>query len=372
MRKLIFKAHMYLGLCVGLLLAMSGLTGSLLVFGEEIDGLLNASLLKVEPRSEQRASLEDVLKSVRQAYPSEKPARIRLPREAEATYEVCFEAKADPRCAYVNPHDATVLGSRVPAHSFKSRLFYLHRRLLSGETGETIIGIGGIVLVLLSLSGVVLWWPGRKRLASGWKIRWRSSRYRVNYDLHRILGVCAMLFLSITAFTGAAMVFRPTFESILKQVAPAPKPAPRPTSTIKDGERASLDDILRSAGAALPEGELTMITLPATPTAAIVVRKKVSGELHPSGRSLVYLDQYSGQLLLAENALEAPRPARIVNNLYPLHTGRLAGIWTRVLQVFVGFMPALLFFTGFMMWLSRLRARNSAKNNQLVYSGNET
>jgi uncharacterized iron-regulated membrane protein len=364
---------MYLGLCMGLLLALMGLTGSLLVFGEEIDGFLNARLLRVEQRAqEEKASLEAILGSVRQAYPDEKPARIRLPREAVESYEVCFEAKADPRCAYVDPYNANLLGSRVPAHSFKSRLFYLHRRLLSGETGETVIGIGGIVLLLLSLSGVVLWWPGRKRLARGWKIRWGSSRYRVNYDLHRILGVCAMLFLSVTAFTGAAMVFRPTFERAIKQIAPTPAPLPRPVSTIREGERASLDDIVGSAGAALPEGELTMINLPATPTAAIVVRKRVSGELHPNGRSLVYLDQYSGQLLLAENALEAPRPARIVNNLYPIHTGRLAGIWTRVMQVFVGFMPALLFFTGFMMWLSRLRAKNSAVNNKLVYSRNET
>lgn len=372
MRKLIFKAHMYLGLCIGLLLAMIGLTGSLLVFGEEIDGFLNASLLKVEHRAQEKASLDDVLKNVRQAYPNEKLARIRLPREAEGTYEVCFEAKSDPRCAYVDPYNATLLGTRVPNHSFKSRLFYLHRRLLSGETGETIIGIAGIILLLLSISGVVLWWPGRKRLARGWKIRWRGSRYRVNYDLHRIVGICAMLFVSLSAFTGAAMVFRPTFESILKKFAPSAPPAAKPASTIRDGERASLNEIIRSADAALPHGELTMITLPATPTAAIVVRKRVSGELHPNGRSLIHLDQYNGQLLLAENALEAPATARIVYNLYPVHTGRLGGIWTRVLQVFVGIVPALLFFTGFMMWLSRLRARNSAKNNQLVYSGNET
>ncbi len=375
MRKLIFKAHKYLGLCVGLLLAMSGLTGSLLVFGEEIDAFLNSSLLRVEHAGQvQKASLEDVLKSVRQAYPNENLARIRLPREAAETYEVCFEAKADPRCAYVDPYSANVLGSRVPAHSFKSRLFYLHRRLLSGETGQTIIGIGGIILLLLSLSGVVLWWPGRRNLARGWKIRWRSSRYRINYDLHRIIGVCALLFLSLTAFTGAAMVFRPTFESALKKIAPSAPPSPRPTSTLRsDGARPSLDEILRSADAALPAGEATMITLPSTPAGAIVVRKRVSGELHPNGRSLVHLDQYSGQLLLAENALEAPQATRIVNNLYPLHTGRLAGIFTRVLQVFVGFTPAFLFFTGFMMWLSRLRARNSAaKNNQLVYSRNET
>jgi hypothetical protein len=45
-----------------------------------------------------------------------------------------------------------------------------------------------------------------------------------------------------------------------------------------------------------------MFRLAATPTAAIIVRKKRSGKLHPNGRSLVYLGQYRGNLLLVENA----------------------------------------------------------------------
>ncbi|HEX8491953.1 MAG TPA: PepSY-associated TM helix domain-containing protein [Pyrinomonadaceae bacterium] len=370
MRKLIFKAHMYVGLCVGLLLALMGLTGSMLVFGDELDVFLNPSLLSVEPRGE-RVSIEDVLKSVRQAYPSEKVARIRFPHEREGTYELCFEAKTDARCVYVDPYSAAVLGSRVPARSFKGRLVSLHRRLLSGATGETIIGVGGILLLLLSLSGALLWWPGRRNLARGWTIRWKNSRYRVNYDLHRIVGICAMLFLSFSAVTGAAMVFRPSLERALNRLASAPPPKPKPTSTVVEGQRAPLDEIIRNADAALPQGELTMINLPATRAATVVVRKRVEGELHPHGRSLVYLDQYSGQVLLAENALEAPPVARTFGNLFPLHVGRLGGILTRLLQVFVGFVPAILFCTGLLMWRSRVRARKLSKKSQPVYSQSE-
>jgi uncharacterized iron-regulated membrane protein len=370
MRKLIFKAHMYVGLCAGLLLALMGLTGSMLVFGDELDRFFNPSLLSVEPGGE-KVSVEAVIKSVRQAYPSEKVARIRFPHDREGTYELCFEAKTDARCVYVDPYSAAVLGSRVPSRSFKGRLVSLHRRLLSGATGETIIGVGGILLLLLSLSGALLWWPGRRNLARGWTIRWKNSRYRVNYDLHRIAGICALLFLSFSALTGAAMVFRPSLERALNRLASAPAPQPKPASTVVEGQRASLDEIIRNADAALPPGELTMINLPATPTAAIVVRKRVAGEMHPSGRSLVYLDQYSGQLLLAENALTAPPISRTFGNLFPLHVGRLGGIVTRLLQLFVGFVPAILFCTGLLMWRSRTRARKKAQKCPPVYSHNE-
>jgi uncharacterized iron-regulated membrane protein len=350
MRKLIFKAHMYLGLCVGLLLAMSGLTGSILVFGDEIDGLLNPSLLRVEPRRAEKAMLEDVLESVRRAYPNEKAARIRFPHDPEGAYEVCFEAKRDPRCAYVDPYTATVLGSRVPAHSFKGRLFSLHRRLMSGETGETIIGVGGVSLLLLSLSGLFLWWPGRRNLARGWTIKWNGSLYRVNYDLHRIVGICALLFLSITAFTGAAMVFRPSFERTLNRFASTAPLTAKPTSTARARERVSLDEIVRRARVALPQGEMTMITLPVAPAATFTVRKKLPSEWHPNGRSLVHLDQYNGDVLLVEDALQAPVGTRIGSYLYPIHTGRSGGLWTRALQSLAGCALVGLFITGLLMY----------------------
>lgn len=358
MRKLILKLHTYVGLTAGLLLALCGLTGSLLVFGEELDRALNPSLLRVEPGTEV-APLQAVLDAARQTLPGEKPSRIRLPREDDNACEVCFTAEGDPRCVYVDPYSARVLGTRVPAQSFKGRLFYLHRRLLSGEAGETVVGVGGILLLALSLSGVVLWWPGRGKLARGLRVKWNGGRRRLTYDLHSVSGVCAMLFLGVTAFTGAAMVFRPSFESALNRLSPRHQPAGKPASTPRPGSKqASLEAVMRSADAALPDARTTFVTLPATATAPIVVRKRQPGELQPSGRSLVYLDQYSGEVLSVESAFETPPGTRAGNYLYPLHVGLAGGTLTRVLQVFVGFAPAVLFFTGFLMWRSRVIARN--------------
>src|SRR5215213_9602668 len=210
MGKVLLKLHTYVGLSIGLLLALIGLTGSLIVFGDELDEWLNPGILKVEPRTA-TASAQSMLDAVRAAYPNEKLARVRLPREAHDSAELCFETRREPRCVYVNPYTAAVLGERVPAHSFKGRVVSLHRRLLSGEIGETIIGVCGLLLLTLSLSGLVLWWPGPRRL----RIKRGAGRYRTSFDLHRAVGICALLFLAISGATGAAMVFRPTFEKTL-------------------------------------------------------------------------------------------------------------------------------------------------------------
>lgn len=358
-RKLVFRLHLYVGLAAGLLLALCGLTGSALVFGNELDRALNPGLLRVTPGG-RAAPVQDVLNAARRFYPGGKASRIRLPQDAEGSYEVCFAAGEEPRCVYVDPYSARVLGSRVPAHSFKGRLLSLHRRLLSGEAGETVVGVGGILLLALSLSGVVLWWPGRKNLARGLRVKWGGGRRRLSYDLHRVSGVCVLLFLSVTTFTGAAMVFRPTFESSLNRLGRRPRHAEKPASTPRAGfEPAPLEVVMRGADAALPNSRATFVTLPGTPTAPYVVRKRQTGELQQSGRSLVYLDQYSGDVLSVESAFHAPAGTRAGNYLYPVHAGQFGGTPTRVLQVIVGFAPAWLFFTGFLMWRNRVAAKRN-------------
>ncbi|MFX9612122.1 PepSY-associated TM helix domain-containing protein, partial [Acinetobacter baumannii] len=85
-------------------------------------------------------------------------------------------------------------------------------------------------------------------------------------------------------------------------------------------------------------------------TAPFVVRKRFPAELHPNGRSFVYVDQYDGEVLLVENALRSPLGTRLVNLFYPIHIGLWGGLPTRILQVLIGLTPAVLFITGLLMW----------------------
>ena len=356
-RTLIFRLHLIAGLTAGLLLVLSGLTGSLLIFGDAIDEALNPSLLRRPAPSPTERSITPAaaVEAARQSLPAEeRVARVRLPRETEGVYEICPRAKGDPRCLYVDPYTARVLGTRVPAESFKGRVFALHRRLLSGDTGEMIVGVGGLALVVLSISGVYLWWPGRKRLRRGFKINFSARGRRLQFDLHRVAGICAMGFLCLIGLTGAGMAFSPTSERLLNRITASPPRPPQPTSIPRPGvQPAALDLVLDNADKALPGAETVMVNLPQTPTAPFVVRKRLPGEWHPNGRSIVYLDQYSGATLQVRNALAAPTGTRLLNSLYPLHTGHLAGMLTRLLHLFVGLAPLLLFSSGLLMWRAR-------------------
>jgi uncharacterized iron-regulated membrane protein len=62
------KVHLYLALTAGFFFALMGLTGSISVYREEIDALLNPQLVIEQPQG-QYQSLDRIMAAVRQAHP---------------------------------------------------------------------------------------------------------------------------------------------------------------------------------------------------------------------------------------------------------------------------------------------------------------
>jgi uncharacterized iron-regulated membrane protein len=67
-RNLAFSLHRYIGLTVGLILVIVGLTGSILVFQKEIDSVLVKQKFEQVIPQAQTVSLEEVANNVTQAY----------------------------------------------------------------------------------------------------------------------------------------------------------------------------------------------------------------------------------------------------------------------------------------------------------------
>lgn len=188
LRKLVLTLHGYVGVTIGLLLVIIGLTGSSIVFHEEIDRAINPQLMQVVPQNES-VSIDAVLASVLKANPSSTPQFIQLPQQLDATYKVTLKSSGDRSIEfYANPYTGAILGSRQWEHSLMGFLYTLHFKLLAGDIGSIIVGICGVFLILLGITGLILW-TGWRRLIAGFKIRLSSPRPLVNYDLHKVAGV---------------------------------------------------------------------------------------------------------------------------------------------------------------------------------------
>lgn len=351
------RVHLVLGLTVGLILSVSGVTGSALVFRDEIDALLHPELLRVEIGPE-RVTLDAVLAAVRKTHPAEPPTRIQMPSGLIQTYEITL-AGEDPLQVYVDPYRGTVLGARHESQTLPNLLFEIHHTLLAGETGEMVLGVTALLLLLLVLTGLVVWWPGIRqgmnRLIRAVSVR-RSGNWRaVTFDLHRALGFWTTAFLLVAALTGASLVFHEQFMTGLDWVTGSPpRPTPPAMATVEvEGTGPSVQELVRRGDEAIDGGQVTYVILPASESAPLTVRKKTVEELHPSGRNFIYVDPGTGAVLAAEEAATAPVGTRAYNVLYPIHIGRWGGTPSRVLHMLLGLTPFILLVSGALMWWNR-------------------
>ena len=101
-----------------------------------------------------------------------KPRLLMLPDGPSGVFVASYAVKgADgavpgrSRRVMVDPATLAIQGERIWGQPGLSRpllmptLFHLHRYLLAGETGKTITGITGMLMLLTTLGGLLLWLP---------------------------------------------------------------------------------------------------------------------------------------------------------------------------------------------------------------------
>lgn len=353
------RLHRWIGLGAGLLLATTGLAGSMLVFREPIDRRLSPELLVVQP-GPRRAPLQPMLDAAARAHPAIPLSRVRMPRQADGSYEIWLGGELADRYVYADPYTGRILGERGARSFPMGWLFFWHTRLLSGESGERVIGILGVLLFALAVSGIVLWWPRtRAALRPSLTVTTGRGAKRTNFDLHRAAGFYASWLLLVASVTGMSLVYHEAFLHGLNVVTrSAPTPAAPPARSTAALPTLPIDTLLAIAERAQPGGAITYIyAAGAAPASTVRIRKRLPGELHQNGKSFVHLDPRTGEVLLVEDGRTAPLGSRLFSALYPIHTGSSLGLPTRLLTMLTGLAPTLLAVTGIGIWWRRRRTR---------------
>jgi len=349
--------HRWLGLTVGWLLILSGLTGSLLVFRSTLDEQLNPALFFVEA-STTRSSVAEILAAARSSPLAEMGtiSFIDFPQTNNGVWTVWFQTgtKVAPQLtkAYFEPSQARMTGHRVHGEDVMTWIYNLHIELLAGHAGETIVGLAGIVLMVSVVSGILLWWPL-------WKHSWRSAfsirrGARFNYDLHKTNGILSSLPLIVIAFTGVYLTFPTWIAPAVKfLMADSTQATPKLTSLppLAGGTQITADQAINIVRVHFPDANIRRIHPPSTPKGTYVIRFCEPGDLHQSlGSSRAWIDQYSGKLLGAKILQKRTAAETFLSWQLPLHNGEALGLMGRWLVFVTGLMPALLYVTGFRIW----------------------
>lgn len=365
-RILLRQFHLWLGLGLGGLFALLGLTGSALVFYIEIDRMLH-------PAVEQQVSTP--------ALDWSSPAwdralatgreRWRDPH-GSWSFEATGEGGAIPARYYPSDHHShhaeremvwfsadgkRVLRAEAWGGYLMSWLYELHMHLLAGEVGSQIVGWSGFAMLVLLVSGIVVWWP-RGSWRKAFAFRRDAVALRRLRDLHKLSGVWSMALLFILVGTGALLALPAIKAQLLTVAITAPDKVPDPLSSASTGQQIPISRALAAAHRAVPDARLAFIDVPGTGSEPFRMRVQMPGDPHrrfPS--SFVFVDQYSGAVLAVHDVRQGNAGTTTAKWIRVLHDGSVGGLSTRILAIILGCVPLGLFVTGFLHWRRRLAAR---------------
>lgn len=360
-RALLWTLHRWIGVALFVLIAPVALSGALLVFHDELDAAINparyaisgnATLAPSAYLASAAAMLDDTLR----------PANVRYPEHDGGPVKVQARGPrvdgAPPRLmvVYLDPPTARVL----EVVDYRSSLFgFLHRfhenLTVPDWSGRAIVGWVGVGLLVLALSGIVLWWPRNAAFLRG--LRWRR-RPAVSANLHFIIGFWISLPLAFVALTGIYLAFPPQARSLMASVAPMNPPPARDFSPPLRQTALGADRAAEIARAAAPGTSLVALFLPtagrgegAQPTWRAQLQAP-AGDL-----TTVMVDDRSAEARRQVAPQSGDRAAQWIRRL---HEGSESGAVWRWIVLLTGAAPPVLGLTGIIMWLRGRRNRSIA------------
>jgi uncharacterized iron-regulated membrane protein len=355
--------HRWAGGIVGLLLALLGLTGTILLWEGAWLALPGAN----DPVVENVATISRI--SGRAAAAGDL-TRITFASEETALHLLTY---ADGSGAYVRQDGAVVDRWASQWERPELWLFDLHHHLFAGEVGETVTGLAGIAGLLFVITGTLLWLRGRGRFRPSFLPRAFTPGGIVKH--HRDLGILVAPLLLLSLTTGVPMVFPSAADVLLspfgsKSGAARPEP-PAPTKT-----GSPVGATLEQSKRLFPDAALRRVSLTGD---AIVVRMKQPFEWTPNGRTQLTFDR-SGRLLTLNDPKSGPLADAIDEKLYPIHSAKVGSVWMKLLMSASGLSLAILgLLATYSFWLRRYSSdrmrtvsptsRNSRKGAQAARRG---
>ncbi|WP_166334980.1 PepSY-associated TM helix domain-containing protein [Sphingobacterium chungjuense] len=356
--KLAFALHSWMGMFTGVFLLLLGLSGSVLVFKEELDYAVNKELLNIK-LGEKKHSLDDIYRMICERHPNLAGiAWLNPDAPTHRAYEFRLYQNDGQLRTYdlgmmsINPYNGKVLREGNLTDLSTGALHWLvqfHWCFQLGIPGLLLATILGLTMILSVITGLVIYrkyvW---KVLLFRVKFKWRN-RWTISSALHRSVGVWAMVFNIVLFFTGFWMnmfSMQPSYWA--KQTVSAPKNVLAVQS---------IDSMLLTAKQTFPDLLVRNIYLPTQPDKNF----RISGVLKDqsaifyNGNS-VSVDPQSGEVIDVQRLAVQPLFDRITATFFPLHTGSFGHTIVKICYVILGLLPGILSVTGVVLWWRKRRS----------------
>jgi uncharacterized iron-regulated membrane protein len=392
-KKLFRTIHLYLALAAGLVIMLSCATGAIMVFEDELDHMANQDRYFVEQKAE-RLPLDQLLNTAVHQLPKAKVASVKVFSDPGRSVEVALmvpekkeagdhgkekEGGKDKKSeqgkkgekgkgpkgggkpgvfVYLDPYNGKVLDVHNKRESFFFQVEMLHRFLLGGQNsiGKTIVGLSTLSFLIITLTGIVLWWPKNKQiLRQRLKFKTNGSFKRLNHDLHIVTGFYTSIFLIVIIMSGLVMAFNWVNNGIFSLTGTKMESPEPPVSVYQPGKKSiSVEDALKSPQ--LTNVEFYNVRLPKDSSGIYAVN--VLGNGNSGNRTdTYYIDQYSGLVIGQLKFTDKNLGQKIRSYVKPVHTGEIFGMPTKIINFILALLTFTFPITGIIMWINRIKPK---------------
>lgn len=377
-RNAIFQAHWLVGITVGTFMAFSGLTGGMMAFGPQLTDYFSGANVRVAAQTGAPLDVPTLYERVHAQHPESAVTKMSFYDDVLKPVKIVFAAPPGPMgplgpqplTRLANPYTGELLPVKPAGRSIERFMSWL-RDVHQGHWGApggtissvaaTGVGLGAVLLIAMACAGLYLRWP-RGSAASKWrswfKIYPTLKGRAFLFNLHAVLGTCAMLVLLMIAHGGAFQngemswygntVRRLTGLPLLMERGPPPgspggapgmNGGPPPGEPGGPGAGGNGVSVAYMGGKSFVDADAVDIDVART-----MDFNPATGELKEVAADPV--PKTFGEKLAANNQI--------------IHEGRIFGTWGVLVVMLAALCLPVFYISGWMMYLDRRRRRSKS------------
>jgi uncharacterized iron-regulated membrane protein len=220
LRRALFQVHLWSGVAVGIYIFMIAVTGSVLVYRNELYRAATPPPI-ISKSSAPRLTDGQLTEAATRLYLGYRVVNLTRARDLDQAVDIWLRRGNDIKRRLFDPRSASDLGESVPTGiRLVSKLMDLHDNLFAGETGRKVNGVGALGVLLIAVTGLVIWWPGIKTWRRSLLLRRGVGWKRLTWDLHSMIGFWSLGFTLLFAASGVYLSIPDPLQGLADRLEP--------------------------------------------------------------------------------------------------------------------------------------------------------
>jgi uncharacterized iron-regulated membrane protein len=359
-RRINFQVHLWTGVILAIYVSLIGITGSILVFGAELEKVANPVPRTALAPDQPIADLGRVIDSLKDSYRHLHIVSVMAPTRSEPVFIATLQTpmRIIVACDAVT---GQVIGAALPRTSRLEWIYDLHEDLLAGRKGRIANGVGAALLLLLAVTGLLNWWQGARRWRLGLKIDFRRRWRRITFDLHRAVGFWSLGFLALWALTAIYFTWPDRVLTAIDRISPIVNSLPPAVTVDPDSEIAPLDfhAMLKNAYAVDPGTTWKGIVFPSSRRSPFELLLSRAPGIGRDYEDTIYFNPYNGRYIsIWRYGVNKSLGDWFIWLQIPLHFGTHWGLAVKCLWSAIGLSLPLLSISGLVMYWNRVLSKH--------------